>query len=78
VWTGEQAQPLGLIDQEGGFRTALLDTAKRVGLKGEPHVVRPPKGQGLVGLLTGDETTDLFRNPTSLLNQSPGFYFLWK
>ncbi len=78
VWTGEQAQPLGLIDQQGGFRTALLDTAKRVGLKGEPHVVRPPKGQGLLGLLTGDETTDLFRNPTSLLNQSPGFYFLWK
>jgi protease-4 len=79
VWTGEQAQPLGLIDQQGGFRTALLETAKRVGLKDEPRVVRPPRGpQGLLGLLTGDETTDLFRNPTNLLNQSPGFYFLWK
>ncbi len=79
VWTGEQAQPLGLIDQQGGFRTALMDTAKRVGLKGEPSVVRAPKDRsGLLGLLTGDETTDLFRNPTTLLNQSPGFYFLWK
>ncbi len=79
VWTGEQAQPLGLIDQQGGFRIALLDTAKRVGLKGEPRIVRSPKERhGLLDLLTGDETTDLFRNPTSLLNQSPGFYFLWK
>ena len=25
VWTGEQALPLGLIDQQGGFRAALLD-----------------------------------------------------
>jgi len=79
VWTGEQAQPLGLIDAQGGFRTALMDTAKRVGLKGEPRVVRSPKDRGgLIGLLTDDETADLFRNPTNLLNQSPGFYFLWK
>lgn len=79
VWTGEEAQPLGLIDQQAGFRTALLDTAKRVGIKGEPHVVRPPREQhGLLGLLTGDETTELFANPTSVLNQAPGFYFLWK
>src|SRR5260370_29786342 len=30
VWTGEQSLPLGLIDKEGGFRTALLDTAREV------------------------------------------------
>jgi protease-4 len=79
VWTGEQAQPLGLIDQQGGYRQALLDTAKRVGLKGEPHVIRPAKERhGLLALLTGDETSDLFQNPTTLLNQAPGFYFLWK
>jgi protease-4 len=80
VWTGEQALPLGLIDVQGGYRQALLDTAKRVGLKGEPHVVRPAKERhGLLGMLTGDDTTsDLFTNPTTLLNQAPGFYFLWK
>ena len=79
VWTGEQAQPLGLIDEQGGFRTALLETAKRVGLKGEPRLVRPPREtRGLIGLLTDDETTEFFRNPSSMLNQSPGFYFLWK
>lgn len=79
VWTGEQALPLGLIDQQGGYRTALLETAKRVGLRGEPRVVRPAKPRrGLLGLLTDNDTTELFTNPSNLLNQAPGFYFLWK
>jgi protease-4 len=79
VWTGEQAQPLGLIDQQGGFRTALLDTAKKVGINGEPHLVNAPKERhGILGLLTGDDSSDLFTNPSSLLDRGPGFYFLWK
>jgi protease IV len=79
VWTGEQALPLGLIDKEGGFRIALLDTARQVNISGEPHLVRPPRERrGLLGLLTDDEGSDLFPNPSKLLNQAPGFYFLWK
>ncbi len=45
VWTGEQAQPLGLIDAQGGYRVALIDTARAVGIHGEPHIVRPAAGQ---------------------------------
>ena len=78
VWTGEQALPLGLIDKVGGFRSALIDTARSVGISGEPNIVRPPKDKGgLLGLLNGD-AGDLFSNPGSLLNHSPGFYFMWK
>jgi protease IV len=78
VWTGQQAQPLGLIDAQGGFRDALLDTARSVGIKGEPNVVRAAKSKkGLVGMLN-DGADDLFPNPAQLLNRSPGFYFLWK
>jgi protease-4 len=78
VWTGEQAQPLGLIDRQGGFRVALMDTARSVGIKGEPSIVRPGKERkGLLGALSGD-TDDLFPNPSKLLDRSPGFYFLWK
>lgn len=78
VWTGEQAQPLGLIDAQGGFREALIDTARRVGIKGEPRVVRAPKERlGLLNLLSGD-ADGLFANPTQMLDRSPGFYFLWK
>jgi len=39
----------------GGFRTALLDTARSVGISGEPTIVRPPSNKrGLLSLLTDD------------------------
>ncbi len=78
VWTGEQSLPLGLIDKIGGFRTALIDTAREVGISGEPSIVRPSKSKrGLLGILT-DDADDLFPNPSQLLNQAPGFYYMWK
>ena len=79
VWTGEQALGLGLIDTEGGFRTALLDTAHKVGITGEPHIVRPEKERhGLLAMLNGEQGDDLFPNPSKLLDRAPGFYFLWR
>ena len=78
VWTGEQSLPLGLIDKIGGFRDALLDTAKDVGISGEPNVVKPSKNKrGLFSVLV-DDGDDLFPNPSQLLDRSPGFYFMWK
>ena len=80
VWTGEQAQPLGLIDAQGGYRDALLDTARAAGISGEPHVVKPAKPKhGLLAMMTGDDDADtLLPTPAHLLNRSPGFFFLWK
>ena len=78
VWTGEQAQPLGLIDAQGGFRLALIETARSVGINGEPNIVRPNRDKhGLLGMLS-DNAEDLFPAPSQLLNRAPGFYFLWK
>jgi protease-4 len=78
VWTGQQALPLGLIDKVGGFRIALMDTARDVGISGEPSIVRPAKNKrGLFAVLT-DDGEDLFPNPSQLLNHAPGFYFMWK
>jgi protease IV len=78
VWTGQQSLPLGLIDKVGGYRTALMETAKDVGISGEPSVVRPAKNKrGLLALLA-DDGEDLFPNPSQLLNHTPGFYFMWK
>jgi protease IV len=78
VWTGQQSLPLGLIDKVGGYRVALLETAKDVGISGEPSVVRPPKNKrGLFSLIT-DDGEDLFPNPSQLLDHAPGFYFMWK
>ena len=67
-----------LIDRIGGFRIALMDTAREVGISGEPSVVRPAKNKrGIFTLLTEDGE-DLFPNPSQLLNRAPGFYFVWK
>jgi protease-4 len=78
VWTGQQSLPLGLIDKVGGFRVALMDTASSVGIKGEPTIARPANDKkGLLAVLT-DDSDDLFPNPSKLLDQAPGFYFMWK
>jgi protease-4 len=78
VWTGQQAVPLGLIDKIGGFRVALIDTARQVGISGEPTIARPATDKkGLIASLT-DDTDSLFPNPGKLLDQAPGFYFMWK
>ena len=82
VWTGQQALGLHLIDQYGGFREALLDTAHAVGIKGEPVIVRPrQRHPGLLDLMVGADSKLAFPNPEelqSLLEKSPGFYFLWQ
>ncbi|MGA1981828.1 MAG: signal peptide peptidase SppA [Acidobacteriaceae bacterium] len=78
VWTGQQAIPLGLIDKIGGYRVALMDTAKSVGISGEPTIAHPAsEKKGLLDALS-DDTDSLFPNPSKLLDQAPGFYFLWK
>jgi protease IV len=78
VWTGQQAIPLGLIDKIGGFRVALTDTANSVGISGEPTIARPTSDKkGLLASLT-DDSDSLFPNPSKLLDQAPGFYFMWK
>jgi len=78
VWTGEQAQSMKLIDKVGDFETAVDETAKSVGIKGEPTLARPEKDRRtLMDLLLGDVSQYL---PTAdkMLEQHVGFYYLWK
>jgi len=82
VWTGQQALQLPggvqLIDKVGGFRVALMDTAKQVGISGEPSIARPAsEKKGLFDALS-DDSDSLFPNPSKLLDQAPGFYFMWR
>ncbi len=78
VWTGEQAFSMKLVDQVADFETAVQDTAKAVGISGEPTLVRPPreKRSGL-DLLFGD-VSDYLPTREKLLEQQVGFYYLWK
>jgi len=78
VWTGEQAIPLKLVDQIGDFRAAVDDTAKSVGIKGEPTIVRPEKERkSVLDLLFGD-ASEYLPDPAKLMQTNTGFYYLWK
>jgi protease-4 len=78
VWTGEQAKEMKLIDATGDFETVVADTAKSVGISGEPTLVRPEKEKhSLLDLLMGD-TGELWPSPGKLMQTNPGFYYLWK
>ena len=78
VWTGEQAYSMKLVDQLADFEDAVKDTAKAVGIKGEPSLVWPPKSRrsGL-DLIFGD-VSDYLPTREKLLEQQVGFYYLWK
>lgn len=78
VWTGQQALPLKLIDQIGDFQAAIDDTAKAVGIKGEPTIVRAQKERrSLFDLIFGD-ISDYLPDRGKLMQKNIGFYFLWK
>ena len=78
VWTGEEAVPLKLVDQIGDFRAAIEDTAKSVGIKGEPTIVRSERRrQGLLELLFGD-VSQYLPDPAKALQTNVGFYYLWR
>jgi protease IV len=78
VWTGEQALSLKLIDQVADFQAAVDDTAKAVGISGEPTLVRPDKDRKtLLDLVFGD-ISDYLPTKEKLLEQHVGFYYLWK
>jgi protease IV len=78
VWTGEQALSMKLIDNVGDFEAAVKDTAKSVGISGEPTLVRPEKERRtLLDLLLGDVSKYL-PDREKMLEQQVGFYYLWK
>jgi protease IV len=78
VWTGEQALSMKMIDQVGDFQTAVDDTAKAVGIRGEPVLVRPEKDRkSALDLLFGD-VSEWLPTREKLMDQHMGFYYLWK
>ena len=78
VWTGQQAEQMKLIDQVADFQAAVEDTAKSVGIRGEPVLVRPEKDKKtLADLLFGD-LSEWLPSREKLMDQHVGFYYMWK
>ena len=78
VWTGEQAAPLKLVDQLGDFQTAVEDTAKAVGIKGEPTLVRPEKPRRSLWDLVFNDVSEFLPDKAKLMQSNIGFYYLWR
>jgi protease IV len=78
VWTGQEALSMKLIDNVGDFEAAVKDTAKSVGISGEPTLVHPEKDRKtLLDLMTGD-LSQYLPNVEKAMEQHVGFYYLWK
>ncbi len=80
VWTGEQALPMKLIDNIGDFEAVVKDTAKMVGISGEPTLVRPEKERRMTLLdwILGNDSSKFLPDPAKLLQQNAEFFYLWK
>jgi protease-4 len=78
VWTGQQAMALKMIDQIGDFQGVVKDTAKAVGIRGEPTLVRPERERkSVLDLLFGD-VSEWLPSRERLLEDHIGFYYLWR
>ena len=78
VWTGSQALDMKLIDNVGDFEAVVKDTAKSVGISGEPTLVHPEKDRKtLLDLMLGD-VSQYLPDTEKMLEQHVGFYYLWK
>src|SRR5438270_13001154 len=78
VWTGQEAKNLKMIDEIGDFEMAVEETAKSVGIKGEPVLVHPEKHRRtLLDVIFGD-LSDILPAQSKLLDTHRGFYYLWK
>jgi protease-4 len=67
-----------LVDQIADFESAVQDTAKAVGIKGEPSLVWPRRRKrSALDLIFGD-VSDYLPTREKLLEQQVGFYYLWK
>lgn len=56
IFTGMQAQQLGLIDSLGTLYDAVYLAAEMVGLEGEPELVYPRKKQSILEYVLGEAT----------------------
>lgn len=78
VWTGEEALSMHLIDQIGDFQAVVEDTAKAVGIHGEPVLVHPElERKTVLDLLFGD-AFHWIPTKEKLMENQMGFYYLWK
>jgi len=75
IFTGRQAEKLGLVDRVGSFHDAA-ETARRMGKLKDVRFLKRPKKKGLIYLLFGDEDEeDLLGKVKTVL--TPALEYRW-
>ncbi len=79
VYTGEEAQQVGLVDEFGNLPDAIERAGKLAGIKGKVEAVYPAKeGFSILRLLIGEEAEETLTNLTlSLPYPEPAFLPTW-
>jgi protease-4 len=78
VFTGQEAQTEGLVDELGTLQDAIRAAAQMSGIEGEPSVIKPPKkAVSLLDLLMGDVEALLPVNPDRS-DSHIRFQYLWR
>jgi protease-4 len=78
VYTGQDAQAEGLVDELGTLQDAIRAAAEMSGIDGEPSVVKPTrKGISLLDILLGDFETLIPLNPDRS-DSHIRFQYLWR
>lgn len=78
VYTGQEAQANGLIDEIGTFQDAVEATAKMAGITGKPRLLRPPKASvSLLDMLLGNSKSTLSLIPDRS-QSNIRFQYLWR
>ena len=76
IFTGRQAQKLGLVDQLGNLQDAIMAAAGMAGIRGEPQVVYPRRrGHGLLDDLIDRASAQISQGLQS--QAALGLKFLW-
>jgi len=78
VYTGQEANANGLVDELGTFQDAVAAAAKLGGIYGEPRLITPPKKKfSLLDILLGDSRSPLSLNPDPSESHIR-FQYLWR
>jgi len=78
IYTGEEAQQVGLVDTFGNLPDAIEKAGRLAGLKGKVEAAYPPKeGYSLLRLILGEETEDTLANLRALPYPEPAFLPAW-
>ncbi len=77
IYTGEEAQQLGLVDVFGNLEDAIEKAGRLGGIRGKVEAAYPPKESTFLRYLVGGDTEETLANLTAFTYPQPAFLPSW-